>query len=482
MTAAVQETWLPASYTAPLSPNDFVSDGPKLRKFCELFWKTEDGKPFKLDPWQVWLIDAVLERYPDDWPNPELAGRLRYREAVISVGRQNGKSVFAAIFGLYGLMMHEAGPTVVGLASNADQANIIYRRVKYVIDNHRALRSRFKTTGTRGIRRLDKPGLYQIKPAKADALQGIPVTMCLFDEVHLCHPDMWQAMVKGTTAQDDGLVLGITTAGDDTSVLLKALYVRGRKAVAGNGEERLGFFCWEAPEGSAVDDPDAIKAANPSVMAGRIPLSRLVDQVRSEPDHQARRYTLNQFVSAQTAWLDAGKWLSLGSEGLPEAARPVLVVDRTPGQAHASVTAVAKHQGRFYSELVADIEDPTDERLFDECMRLNKLNPLTFVMDGYPLGNLAKRLEMYGVTVKVMRQGDIFNACAFAYRQIMTGNVSHDHDARVTSQMPKAAVKQYGDERWRIVRSKSGYIDMVLGVVFGLYVADTHVEIGLQVF
>ena len=219
--------WLPGVYTAPLSPT-FISDGPKLRKFVELFCRTEDGQPLVLDPWQAWWVDHVLERYPDDWHDKELAGRLRYRQVVTSMGRQNGKSELAQVLGFYGLMMHEAGPYVLSLASNADQATIIYNRVKFTIDFNGNLRSRFQT-GTRGITRLDKPGTYKVKPAKADALQGIPVTLCLFDEVHLCPPDMWTAMVMGTTAKADGIVVGITTAGDDTSTLLKELLTKARR-------------------------------------------------------------------------------------------------------------------------------------------------------------------------------------------------------------------------------------------------------------
>jgi phage terminase large subunit-like protein len=379
-------------------------------------------------------------------------------------------------------MMHEAGPTVIGLASNADQANIIYRRVKHVIDSNPLLRARFKTTGTRGITRLDKPGLYQVKPAKADALQGFATSICLFDEVHLCDPEMWQAMVKGTTSFDNGLVLGITTAGDDNSVLLKNLYELGRKASAGQPDlERFGFFCWEAPEGCAVDDVDALMAANPAVVAGRLPVERLLDQVRTEPVATARRFTLNQFVSGGESWLDMHTWLSAATGGLPEGSRPVFVVDRTPGRAHASVTAVAKAEDRFYVELVAELDDPTDTKLFEMCQKLMQHNPIAFVMDGYSLKDLAKELERYGYPTKTLQQGDVFNATEFAYRQIKLGRVSHDGNRRFAQQIPWAKVKNYG-ERWRLVRRGSGDIDAIQGVLFGIYAAETQKEVGGGVY
>lgn len=475
--------WLPATFTRPLS-EEFISDGPKLRRFCELFWKTEDGKPFKLDDWQAWLIDHALERYPKNHPDPYKAGRLRYREVVISVARQNGKSVFAAIFGLYGLLMHEAGPTVIGLASNADQANIIYRRVRHVIDSDPDLKAMFKTTGTRGISRLDEPGLYQVKPAKADALQGIPVTLCLFDEVHLCDPDMWQAMVKGTTAQDDGLVLGITTAGDDNSILLKSLYSHGRRAAAGSPDlERFGFFCWEAEEGLAVDDPKAILAANPAVVAGRLPLQRLIDQVRTEPLEKAQRFTHNLFTSgAGAAWLDGLSWAQMATGGLPDGTRPVFTITKAPNWSHATITAAAKVNGQLYTELVADFDKPSVEQLANVCKALAGSDPIVYVMGDYGLDDLAEVLQSEGFQVKTMRAGDMHNASEAVYAMLTKSLVSHDGNARVSMQMPRG-VRKYNAERWRIVPSgTSVHIDMVLATVYGLYVADTFKEYGGGVY
>ena len=39
-----------------------------------------------------------LKRYPLDWHVERLRGRLRFRQLVISMGQQNGKSLLGAIF------------------------------------------------------------------------------------------------------------------------------------------------------------------------------------------------------------------------------------------------------------------------------------------------------------------------------------------------------------------------------------------------
>lgn len=466
------ERWYPRIYTQPLSPA-FVSDGPKLRRFVELMCKTEDGKPLVLDAWQAWFIDAALERYPDDWPVEELRGRLRYREVVLSVARQNGKSEIATVLGFYGMLMHEAAPYVIGLASNKEQADLIYRRVHFTATHHPALAKRFRSTGTRGITRLDSAGFYTTKPAKADALQGIPVTLCLFDEVHLCDQDMWSAMTLGTQAKADGIVIGLTTAGDNTSELLKTLYEQGKAAAAGTGSERLGFFLWTATEGARVDDTEAILDANPSIVCGRRSLETVLDAVQRMPQQDAQRYVLNQFVSSESTWLPMHMWHSAAKPQDAPVGPITFTVDRTPSWEYACVTATVKAaDGTYNTRVVWSGRKPNLEWLLDVCLRLYKHNPVRYVMDGYTLPDLAKELEKRGMPVKVMRASDVANACQTAYALIASGKVTHNDDQLLREQMPFAVRKNVG-EGWRINRQASTVsIDAVMATVMGIYSAS----------
>lgn len=475
------DLWLPGTFTKPLSP-DFRTDGDRLVKFANLAWKSPelpDG--LHLDPWQEWLIKHILERYPDD--HPKYPGQLRYRQVLVSMGRQNGKSVLGAIFALYGLLMHEPGPIVVSLASNSEQARIIYNRVLYVIQNNKTLAKRFKkTTETRGIQTADAAGTYEVKAAKGAALQGIPVSLCLYDEVHITKPEMWSAMVMGTAQRPNGLVLGITTAGDDNSELLKDLYKRGHEAATGSDDlERFGFFLWEAPEGSAVDDTAALIAANPALACGRMNLEQTQNDVRAIPEPDARRYRLNQFVASTGSWLPTTYWHN--SKGTWPAGGPVFFsIDRTPDWGYASVVASTKVDGKVHSELVASIVKPNLNTLINVCLDLAKHGPQQFVVDGYQLKDLANELKSRGLPVRVMTQGDVMNACGTAYGLIVQDKVTHADDPLINMQMPRATRKNIG-EGWRISRKDSSTeIDGVMATVFGLYVAETTQEQPLQVF
>lgn len=471
----------PTTWTKPLSDN-FVTDGPKLRTFVELFFKNKDGSPFTFDPWQADLIDCCLERYPDDWHDKALAGRLRYQQLLISVPRQQGKSELATALGFYLLLMNNPDPYVVGLASNADQANIIYRRIKKVIDDSPQLRKRFKTTGTRGITRLDKSGYYTVKPAKADALQGISGDT-LFDEVHLCSVDMWAAMVFGTTARKDGIVIGTTTAGDDSATLLKSLYDIGKASAGGTeeGSQRFGFFVWEADAGCDLWDKTQWLKANPAIACGRLNLEEQMESAKALPEHEIRRYRLNQFVATESAWLPMHMWLNAVGE-IPDLSKPVFSIDRSPSWETATITATYKHEDHYYTEVVRAINKPSVDSLLDECERLFKFGPKAYVMDTWVLGDLYAELSRRGYPARPIRGNQVATACSTAYALIASGKVTHAGDELLTRQMGYAIKKPMG-EGWRISRKSTGtQIDSVMATVNGLYQASIERDEGIDIY
>ncbi len=109
-------------------------------------------------------------------------------------------------------------------------------------------------------------GIYKVIAAQAATAQGLHPSLVVFDELHVAKSDVWTAMALGSATRPDGIVIGITTAGDDTSDLLKNLYENGSKAIDGQEDlERFGFFCWEAPKGCALDDEEAVRMANPQL-------------------------------------------------------------------------------------------------------------------------------------------------------------------------------------------------------------------------
>lgn len=467
--------WHPARFTPSLSGTEvFPSAGDRLVAAAPVHFKTAGVATFALDPWQAWLIRHALEVYPDDWPVAHLRGQLRFRQVVISMGRQNGKSLIAALFIMWALTMHVGGPSVVGFASSEKQAKIVYKRLGYAIRHSPGLRRLLKYTLTQGITRKDGAGEYNTIAADEDAAQGIPVTFGLGDELHLLPPELWAAIVNGQRAQASSMLLGITTAGDDDSHLLLNLYQQVDEAIEGR-HERLGGFIWEAPDGATIDDDAAIIAANPAVACGRIDLEQVRADAALQPEPDQQRYLFNRFISSTNSWaplrLYSDAEVARVAPGTPGV---VFTLDRTPEWSHAAITATAKDGARLTTSLVASMVQPSHAKLVALCERLNDKQPgAMFAMDSLTLKAVGKALEAKGIKVRLLGLADTIAACSTAYAQLARGNVTHAHDDLLSLQWRAARRKNVG-EAWRISRDASGgNIDALMATVLGLYVADT---------
>ena len=478
--------WLPTRYTPTLTgTEEFYSDGPRLVKVIELMWTMPGIGRVSLDRWQEWFLNHVLECYPPDWPVEELRGKLRYRQAVLSLGRQNGKSFLASILGFYGMrMLNPAGANVIGLASTADQANIVYNRVVYAINNQPRFKKEFKATGWRGIKRLDANGTeigrYEVKPAKEDAVQGIALDLCVFDELHISKDDLWNAALNGMAAKDESLLFGLTTAGDEDSALLKRLYDTGDLAIAG-GAERFGFFLWEAPEGSRVDDPEAIKAANPAIASGRIPVERILEDTKTEPEFKNRRFRLNQFIANVNSWVSTSEWLECAGDGIPkDTGHPIVfAVDKSPSWDEVTITAATRIDGKVYTEVVARLVNAHIEWVTDVCVELNNAwSPVKFYMDANPLKGLSDNLRELGVPTEYMNQTQMAAAADTAYSLIKERRVVHADDAALRKQLPMAITENAGDG-YKVSRKKSlTNVDAVIATVIAIAAAENSQDSG----
>lgn len=481
--------WPPTRWTEPLSP-DFPSAFDRVAQVMQIAWVQAFG--YELEPWQVQLLRAMLEVFPE---GHKRAGQLRWMQAVASVGRQNGKSEIAAALSLWQLMVNPRAALVAGIATSVRQAGIVYQRARTIVMRTSLARS-FKATGTRGISSRSPGASYTVEPSKSASLQGIPITLGIVDELHLLKIAMWIDMVNGAGGRPDCLVGGITTAGDDNSELLIHLYGQGKTSIDTGGANRVGFWVWEAPD-SVIPDDDVelgrrLAMANPGVASGRRDLENLVTKVRTLPEAEVIRYDLNRFVASESVFIPTGTWSgSVVADEWPVGVRPIFTITRTLDWKWASITATGRRpDGSTFSDLVASVpldEGSAIETLVDICIRLARHNPVTFGMAWETLADLGKALTARGLPVRMVRSGDMKGGAALFYTRLVKGLVKHPGHLLLTVQVPRAMRKNVGDEflvvgaARRVKKSKDDKppkwdIDAVLGTVEGVYIAETHID------
>lgn len=469
----------PTRYTAPLVANEeglpVYSDGYRLIDLVEKHVRL-DGKPLVLDVWQRRLLVRLLEKYP---PDHEKAGQLRYRQVVVSIPRQAGKSVLASVLGLYGLLQHSHSPKVLGLARGVEQANIVYGLVADSVRGSAALKKRLRTTGTRGITHKGNGGSYKVLPAKPEAVQGYPSTFAICDELHVMSEKIWEAIVTSQRAQVGSLVVGITTAGDINSDLLKGLYEQGAASI--NAEApTFGFFCWEAPEGAGLT-VEAVTAAHPAVACGRLDAATIIEDERHTKESNWRRYTLNQFWEGQSEpWVPTADWFACHGAGLTGTDNLVWSIDATPGLGHASISVARMNGATVEHEYVASIVKPRIDQLVEIAVKLKaKHGRAVFAMDPYVLGPVAKQLETKSIDVVRIGRTENQQAASLVYSLISRRALSSNGGEILNRQMGNAKTKAV-NESFRIVRG-TGPIDAVMSMVYASFVASTYKRKGLNV-
>jgi phage terminase large subunit-like protein len=350
----------------------------------------------------------------------------------------------------------------------------VYRRLKHQVDSSELLGQFFsRSTEHRGLYTKDGTGIYKVIAAKAATAQGLHPSLVVFDELHVANTDVWTAMALGSATRDDGLTIGITTAGDDTSNLLKDLYERGAKAIEGQEDlERFGFFCWESPKGCKVDDEESVRMANPQLASGILSWESVKNELATMPEADARRYRLNQFVSSMNAWLPVGMWQNLpdGRPVNPE----VFAIERTSDWQHCSiVTAELQADGKIATELVASFNNTNQDEVLKACLILGKYGK-PFIMDGAILQDLGFAMKQKGLRTQIITSKDLISASNNAYRRIVRKELIHPKDEIVSLQMQRAVRKNSG-ESWKIARKDSGTdIDAAIATVLAVWFVETQ--------
>lgn len=468
--------------TVPLSdvfPSDIDPYLPALR----FAWKVATGHDF--DQWQVDLLRRIFEVYPDGHP---LAGELRYRQYLVSMSRQQGKTEIAAAIGLYGLLREGPSAYVIGIASNAEQARLVYDRAANVVASNPALKRRFsKLTETRGLRTL-QGGRWEVKASKSASLQGIPTTVAICDEVHLLKPALWTDLLNGLGGRRNGIVVGITTAGDDASELLKTLYSNTDKAVTGE-LDRFGASIWEASEARIPDDDEELGRllveAGPALATGHAAgnLAAVIADVRSMPADEAVRYRLNRFISGSSGFMDWSKWAACSTVEPMPTGKNVVAIDRTPDQSVATFASAQKAtDGTVWTELVGTVQRPSLDTLERWAVALWSTGRVgRFALDSYSLTDLGKRLEGRGYPVNYVRRADNYQAPSTFYALTARQRIKHPGDPLMSLQLPRTATKADG-ENYRLVRGPTATdIDAVSATVNAVYIAETTRDYGLQI-
>jgi hypothetical protein len=434
-----------------------------------------------LDPWEDWAVTHLGELLPD--------GRPRFRQVLILVARQNGKTLLCKVLTLYWMFV-ECWPLTLSTSTNLDYARESWESVVAMAEASEALAplvdSVRKVNGQQALTTTDG-ARYRIAAANRKGGRSLSIDRLVLDELREHRKwDAWNASTNAQNARPYAQMVAITNAGDDGSIVLNSLHTA---AIAGE-DERTGVFEWSAPPGCDVMDTAGWCAANPNL--GR----RLdVSTVRSaalraranggEEEASFRTEVLCQRVRALDAAIDPRNWSSSAAEGnlTSVRGRVALCVDLSPDGLHATLCAAAIiRPGVVRVEPVdawSGIGAP-DALRRDLPQWLARIKPRT--LGWYPNGPAAALAAELGkdrppgwppkgVTVAELSASNAA-VCMGLAEQVVAGAVEHPDDPLLNSHVLEAEKLRQGD-RWVFSRRGSGHCDAAYAAAGAVYLART---------
>ena len=237
-----------------------------IENYCKHSKGKEGGKPVVLELWEKAMLATVFGFI-------DITGCRKYREAVLIVGKKNGKSLIASAVGLYLLVGdNEPGPEVYAVATKRDQAKIIWSEAKRMVKKSPALRKRIKPLVAELVSDFND-GTYKPLASDSDTLDGLNVHGVLMDEIHQWKQGkaLYDIMADGTTAREQPLVFITSTAGTIREDIYDQKYEEAERVINGyfdeNGykDEHFIAFIYELDNRKEWTDPKCWRKANPGL-------------------------------------------------------------------------------------------------------------------------------------------------------------------------------------------------------------------------
>lgn len=237
-----------------------------IENFCHNSKGKTGGKLVELELWEKAMLATVFGFIDND-------GYRQYREALLIVGKKNGKSLLASGIGLYLQMADgEAGPEIYAVATKRDQAKIIWQEAKRMVKKSPALAKRMRSLVAELVSDYND-GVFKPLASDSDTLDGLNIYGALMDEIHQWKSGrvLYDIIADGVTAREQPLIFITSTAGTIREDIYDEKYeeaeriINGYEDPDGYHDQRRIAFIYELDRRSEWTDPNCWRKANPGL-------------------------------------------------------------------------------------------------------------------------------------------------------------------------------------------------------------------------
>lgn len=260
------------------------------------------GKPFLLEDWQAEDIVGPLFGWKRD------DGTRRYRRCYVWIPRKNGKSELAAGIALLMLIGDaELGGEVYSIASNENQARIVFDRATSMVQRSPKLASILETFKT-SIYCPSLNAAFKAMAGVPKGTHGLSTSGLVGDEIHeWVSGDLYQFLHDAEGARKQPLEFLISTAGESGS-FGNMIYDECLDMLDGtNPDPATLVVIYAAGPDDDWTDPEVWKKANPALGKGKnlAGLEADAKEAQRKPRlvNNFKRYQLNLWTEQAVLWL-----------------------------------------------------------------------------------------------------------------------------------------------------------------------------------
>ncbi|WP_297479038.1 terminase TerL endonuclease subunit [Ferrovum sp.] len=235
-------------------------------------------------------------------------------------------SALSSALGLYMLAAdNEGGAEVYSLATTRDQARIVFGDAQAMARKSPGFRGRFKVTvGAHNIHVLETGSKFEALSSEGSTLDGLNIHFGCVDELH-AHKTrtVYDVVETGTGKRDNSLLWVITTAGSNRAGICYETRTFVTKLLEGLFEDDSQFGIiyglddvddWTSEEALLKANPNWGISVRPEVL---LPLQAKAMQMPSAINNFKTKH-LNEWVNADTAWMDMRSWEACADPGITE--------------------------------------------------------------------------------------------------------------------------------------------------------------------
>lgn len=468
------------------------------------------GKPIVLEPFQIMLICGIYGfRHKKDH------NKRMTTDVIVYIPRKAGKSTLTAIIGLYELIFNEAGAEVFTLATNREQASIVFDAARSMVDSMpEELKACYRLSKYEIGKTNDAQTVFKaLSRDNKKSGDGKNASCAIIDEAaQIVDRNSIEVIHSGMVARKNPLRIYITTASFTKETKFYEDMIAFEAMLHGEAPDNPKWFGLLYGLDPADDwrDEKTWAKANPmhGISVYQDAIKERCEQAKLKPAalNEFLCKTLNIYVSANTAWIDRDYWDKSVGEDKPDPEAVFIGFDLAATRDLNAVCVLKRYSEEdYYAHFQFFLPEdgleliPTHYRpIFDQAVRSGILkitegnvmddreiseyikqqatlyNVKEVGYDAYNAASLVARLYDYSIPVKKVGQGMavLNNPSKHTEKLIMQHQIKHSGNPFLGWQLGNCEVYEDVNGNIKIRKNeadKSAKVDGIIALIIAMH-------------